>query len=249
MNEVNDYFLKHLKELRSRLIISFLTAALFSTAAYFFIQPLSRQLVAPLFRADPKLATLVYTNLTEALFSYIKLSILVGIAAASPVIVYEAWMFVSPGLRRREKRQIFLVVFLASTLFTCGVLFSYFIVLPEMLSFFMGFARQNLRPLPRFGLYLTFVARNALAFGLAFEVPFLMAAAAKIGLVDSRYFRKHRLYAYIVMMGLAIMLTAGDIFSALLLTVPLGLLYETGIWIGALLGKKKSPGKELQKID
>ncbi len=224
----NKYFVTHLVELRSRLIVASITIALCTTAAYLFIVPISKLLVAPLFTACPSLATLVYTNLPEAFFSYLKLSILAGIIGGLPMLLYQGWMFVSPGLRQNEKRQALTVVMTASVLFAAGVLFSYLVVLPEMLSFFMSFTRDNLRPMPKFGAYLTFVARTALAFGLAFEVPFLMAAADKTGLVERGYFRKYRLYAYCVILVVGFLLAAGDPFSAVLVAIPLVLLYEVG---------------------
>jgi sec-independent protein translocase protein TatC len=228
MKPLNEYFTNHLGELRQRLIISFGTIFLFCVVAYLFIKPITQLLVTPLFTAYPDLASLIYTNLTEAFFSYLKLAILVGIIASCPMILYQIWMFVSPGLKKNEKRQALLVVLGATFLFVGGVLFSYLVVLPEMLSFFMGFARENLQPMPKFGAYLTFVARNALAFGLAFEVPFLMVAATRSGLVKRGYFRKQRLYAYAALFGLGFLLAAGDPFSAVLVAIPLGILYEFG---------------------
>ncbi len=228
MTLLNEHFVKHLGELRSRLIIIISTIIVFCLVAYLFIQPITKLLVSPLFSAYPELKSLIYTNLTEAFFSYLKLSILVGIIAACPVILYQIWMFVAPGLEDNEKKQALFVVLGATFLFVGGVLFSYLVVLPEMLSFFMGFSRENLQPMPKFGLYLTFVARNALAFGLAFEVPFLMVAATRTGLVKRGYFRKQRLYAYAVIFGVGFLLATGDPFSAVLVAIPLGLLYEFG---------------------
>jgi len=238
MNLLSEYSAHHLKELRSRLIVSVLTVALFSAAAYVFIKPITQALVAPLFTAYPNLAHLVYTNLTEAFFSYVKLSLLAGIIAGFPMLLYQSWMFVAPGLRQGERRQVLIVVLSATFLFVGGVFFSYLVVMPEMLSFFMGFARSNLRPMPKFGAYLTFVARTALAFGLAFEVPFLMVAASKTGLVGKGYFRRHRLYYYLAILVVAFLLAAGDLFSAGLLAIPLGLLYEIGILASNFLGHK-----------
>jgi len=241
MNPLSEYSADHLQELRSRLIISLLTVTLFSVTAYIFIKPITQALVAPLFKAYPELANLVYTNLTEAFFSYVKLSILTGIIFGFPVLLYQIWMFVSPGLREEERRQVLIVVLSATFLFVGGVLFSYLVVLPDMLDFFMGFARSNLRPMPKFGAYLTFVARTALAFGLAFEVPFLMVAASKTGLAAKGYFRKQRLYYYLAILGLAFLLAAGEPFSAGLLAIPLGLLYEIGILASNFMARKEEP--------
>lgn len=218
----------HLHELRHRLIISLLAVIIGSGIAYAFIQPLSEFLMAPLFEACPDLKTLIYTNLTEALFSYMKLALLIGISASLPVLLYQGWQFMAPGLHKSEKVIVRRVVLLASGLFVGGVAFAYWFVMPQMLHFLMGFSRDNLTPMPKFGEYLTFIARTGMAFGLAFEIPFLMAAAAKTGLVNGGHFVKKRPYFYLSLLIFSFLLTAGDPFSAVLLTLPLCVLYEIG---------------------
>ena len=231
MLPLSEHIGSHLHELRQRLIVSMLAVVVGSGIAYAFIQPISEFLIAPLFQACPELKKLIYTNLTEALFSYMKLAILLGISASFPVLVYQAWQFAAPGLHVKEKSTVRLVVFLASSLFVGGVAFAYWFILPQMLGFLMSFSRENLTPMPKFGEYLTFIARTGLAFGLAFEIPFLMAAAAKIGLVDRAHFKKKRLYFYLTLLGLSFLLTAGDPFSAVLLAFPLCGLYEIGVQV------------------
>jgi len=227
--------------MRRRLLVAIATVIIASGAAYLFRVELADLAVAPLFKAYPELATLIYTNLTEALFSYVKLAILTGIIVSFPVICYQCWMFMAPGLHASEKKTAFLVVFFASLLFSGGAVFSFFVVLPKALAFFMSFAGPELEPKPKFGLYLSFVARSCLAFGLSFEIPFLMVAAAKIGWVDRHKFRKQRLYFYLAIIGLSFLLTAGDIISTALLAMPLVILYESGILIMAIF-LRKEPG-------
>jgi len=231
-----DHLGSHLQELRQRVLICLVAVAVSSGVVYAFAEPLGELLMLPLFHASPALKSLVYTNLTEALFSYIKLSILVGIGLSFPVVVYQLWQFVAPGLLESEKRAVRTVVLLASGLFVAGVTFAYGLVLPRLLVFLMGFSRENLTPMPKFGEYLTFVARTGLAFGLAFEIPFLMVAAAKTGLVSKGHFRDQRPYFYLAIFVLALLLTAGDPFSATLLFFPLAGLYEVGTLIARLTG-------------
>lgn len=226
-----EHLSSHLHELRQRLLIAMLAILICSAVAYFFVQPIAEFLIAPLFLACPDLKALVYTNLTEAFFSYITLAILIGVGCSMPVLIYQGWGFVAPGLHENEKATLRGVVFLASGLFVGGVFFAYWLVLPKALVFLMSFARQNLTPMPKFGDYLTFMARTGLAFGLAFEIPFLMIAAAKAGVVTKFYFKKNRLYCYLAIFGLSFLLTAGDPFSAMLLTIPLIGLYEVGVLI------------------
>jgi len=229
------HFSGHLKELRDRLLVCFAVIAVASCVAYYFAEPIADFFMRPLFVAYPSLGHLVYTNLTDAFIGYIKIAILVGLAASFPVCIYQVWMYVAPGLRANEKNVALKVVFFGSTLFVAGVLFAFYVVLPVVLSFFLHFSSAELVPLPRFGGYLTFVARTCLAFGLTFEIPFLMVMAGKTGLVSLQYFSRKRKYFYGVIVALAFLLTAGDLFSAVLLALPLFLLYEAGIVVMRLL--------------
>jgi sec-independent protein translocase protein TatC len=140
-------------------------------------------------------------------------------------------MFAAPGLHAGEKKTVLTVVFWATLLFAAGAGFAFFVVLPRALHFFMGFAGPQLTPLPKLSGYLTFVARTSLAFGLAFEIPFLMVAAAKIGWVTRNYFSTKRKYFYPAILLLSVLLAAGDIMAAILLCLPLFALYESGILI------------------
>lgn len=231
-----DHFAGHLRELRQRIIISFAFLTLSGLVAYIFAGPISEFLMRPLFFSQPVLARLVYTNLTEAFVCYLKISLLVGIVISFPIFLYEAWMFVSPGLHEWEKKTGLLVVFWATLLFAGGVAFAYFIVMPKLLAFFMSFAGPDLEPLPRLDSYLTFVVRTSLAFGLAFEIPFLMVVASRTGLVKNNYFIGRRKYFYPLIVVLAFLLATGDPLSTFLLAVPLFGLYEAGIIIIKIWG-------------
>ena len=234
-----EQFRPHHVELRQRLIRVFASIALCSGIAYFFSETIAQQFMAPLFAASPHLDQLVYTNLPEAFLSYLKLSLLVGLIASFPYTLFQIWMFVAPGLRKEEKKFGITVVFWATLLFGSGALFALFGVLPRMLLYFMSYASDTLEPLPKFGKYLTFVARTVLAFGLSFEIPFLMVMSGKAGFVQAAYFREKRLYFYAAIVVMAFLLTAGDFMATALLAIPLFFLYEAGIFLTALFGKKK----------
>lgn len=229
----------HHNELRKRLIVIFLTIILTTIGAYAFSQDIARLFLAPLLKASPLVSKLVYTNLPEAFLSYIKLSLLVGLVTSFPVVLYQIWMFVAPGLKKNEKKFATVVVFWATLLFSSGAAFAFFAVLPRMLHYFMSYATPNLIPLPRFGDYLTFVARTMLAFGMAFQIPFLMVMVSKAGFIQANYFRKNRLSFYAAIIVLSFLLTAGDFMATAMLSLPLFGLYEAGIFLSALLGRKK----------
>ncbi len=228
----------HLEELRQRLLVSFGAIFIFAALSYIFAEQIARFFMTPLFLASPNLIKLVYTNLTEAFITYLKLSLLLGIIFSIPVLLYELWMFAAPGLHADEKKTVLTVVFWATLLFAAGAGFAFFVVLPRALHFFMGFANPQLTPLPKLSGYLTFVARTSLAFGLAFEIPFLMVAAAKIGWVKRNYFSTKRKYFYPAILLLSVLLAAGDIMAAALLCLPLFALYESGILIIKLFTRK-----------
>ena len=230
----------HLEELRQRLIVSFSVIFLSAVLSYIFAEQIARFFMTPLFLASPALIKLVYTNLTEAFITYLKLALLMGIIFSTPVLLYELWMFAAPGLHENEKKTVITVVFWASLLFGAGAGFAFFIVLPRALHFFMGFANPQLTPLPKLSGYLTFVARTSLAFGLAFEIPFLMVAAAKIGWVKRNYFSAKRKYFYPAILILSLLLGAGDLMAAILLCLPLFALYECGILIIRLFTRKQA---------
>jgi sec-independent protein translocase protein TatC len=238
----------HLEELRQRLIVSFGAIFLFAALSYVFAEQIARFFMTPLFLSSPTLIKLVYTNLTEAFITYLKLSFLLGIIFSIPVLLYELWMFAAPGLHANEKKTVLTVVFWATLLFTAGAGFAFFIVLPRALHFFMGFANTQLTPLPKLSGYLTFVARTSLAFGLAFEIPFLMVAAAKIGWVKRNYFSTKRKYFYPAILLLSFLLAAGDLMAAVLLCLPLFALYEAGILIIKLFTGKPA-NSEAQSSD
>ncbi len=235
-----EHFAPHHQELRKRLSRSFLVIIVTTVIAYLFIDQIAGFCMRPLFLAYPDLGHMVYTKLTEAFISYIKLALLVGIAASFPVLLYQSWMFIAPGLLDHEQRLARQIVLWATLLFVAGSVFAFFIVLPKVLTFFMGYAGDNLQPMPKLGLYLTFVARMVLAFGIAFEIPFLMVMTVKTGLVNHDHFTTKRKYFYLAIVVLSFLLTAGELTATVLLAFPLFGLYEAGIAVGRIFAQKTS---------
>jgi len=241
MIEALEHFRPHQEELRRRLIHSCLAIVLASTIAYLFKDQIAAWCMRPLYLAYPQLGKLVYTRLTEAFISYLTLSLLVGIAVSFPFVLYQIWLFISPGLLDREKRLIRRIVLWATLLFIGGALFAFFIVLPRMLHYFMSYAAPNLLPMLKLGLYLTFTGRMVLTFGIAFEIPFLMVMAMRAGLISEDHFRKKRTYFYIAIVVLAFLLTTGELTATTLLSLPLFALYEAGILAGRVFSRKTAP--------
>ncbi len=244
-----EHYAPHHQELKKRLIRCFIVIALATGICYFFIETIASFCLQPLFLAYPLLERLVYTKLTDAFVSYIKLSFLCGILATFPITLYQIWMFVSPGLLDDEKKLARWIVIWSSFLFLGGGLFSFFIVLPKTLAFFMSYAGPNLEPMPKLGVYLTFIARMVISFGIAFEIPFLMVMVSKTGLIDNNHFKKKRKYFYIAIIIVSFLLTAGDFVATALLAVPLFGLYEAGLLISNFFKKPENDKPDKNDTD
>ncbi|UCH22131.1 MAG: twin-arginine translocase subunit TatC [Deltaproteobacteria bacterium] len=233
-------FTAHLEELRKRLITCFIAVGIGFVASYGFKEKLFQILVQPLLKVMETGDTLIFTGLPEAFFTYLKVAFLAGIMLAAPVIIYEFWMFVAPGLYDREKRLLLPIIFLSTIFFVGGSLFGYFIVFPWGFKFFLGFATEHIRPLPAMKEYLGFSAKLLLAFGLVFELPLVITFLAKLGVVSVEFLKKNRKYALLLFFAGAAILTPPDVVTQIMMALPLMLLYEISILGARIFGKKKT---------
>jgi sec-independent protein translocase protein TatC len=231
-------FTAHLEELRRRLIICAVAVGVGFLISYGFRKQLFDILVAPLAAAMASGDTLIYTNLPEAFFTFLKVALISGLMVASPVIIYQFWMFVAPGLYDREKKLLAPIIFLSSLFFIGGSLFGYFIVFPWGFKFFLGFATETIRPLPSMKEYLSFSSKLLLAFGLVFELPLVLTFMARLGLVTVPFLKKNRKYAILLFFAGAAIITPPDVVTQVMMAVPLMLLYEISILGAKLFGKK-----------
>lgn len=240
MIELFEQFRPHHEELRIRLLRCCKALLLTSIIAYLFKDFIANWCTQPVYTAYPALGKLVYTSLPEAFVSYIKLAVLSGCIVSSPFLLYQIWMFVSPGLLEQEKQTVRRIVCWAGGLFAGGACFSFFILLPRILVYFMSYASPTLVPKLKLGFYLGFVGRMVLAFGIAFEIPFLMVMAVRSGLLPREHFVRKRLWFYAAIVVLAFMLAAGEFVATLLLSLPLFALYEAGILAARIFTKKNN---------
>ena len=241
-------FTAHLEELRKRLIRSFIAVGVGFLAAYGFKEYLFKILVYPLVSVMKEGQTLIYTGLPEAFFTYLKVAFLAGLLLASPVLIYQFWMFVAPGLYRKERRMMVPIVLLSSFFFIGGALFGYFIVFPWGFKFFLGFATESIRPLPSMKEYFGFAAKLLLAFGLVFELPLVLTFLAKLGIVSADFLKKNRKYALLLFFAGAAILTPPDVVTQVMMALPLIVLYEISI-IGAKIFGRKKPAEEDPQVD
>lgn len=229
----------HHEELRRRLLVSAIVVAVCTGLAWLFIEQLAAFSLRPLLE-NTQPGKLVYTRLTDAFISYLKLALLCGITASFPFLLYQVWMFAAPGLLAHEKRMARRIILWSCGLFLAGALFSFFIVLPQILAFFMSYAGEKLQPMLKLNLYLAFAARMVLAFAVSFEIPFLMVMAAAAGLVRRDHFNHKRRFFYITIVVVAFLLAAGDLTATTLLALPLFGLYEVGIMAVRVFVREKA---------
>jgi len=163
---------------------------------------------------------------------------------AAPVILYQFWMFVAPGLYTQERHLLIPIVTLSSLFFVGGALFGYFIVFPLGFKFFLGFANETIRALPSMKEYLSFSSKLLLAFGIVFELPLILTFMAKLGMVTVDLLKKNRKYALLLFFIGAAILTPPDVVTQIMMAIPLMLLYEVSILGARVFGKKKSDEAE-----
>lgn len=240
-NEVGKLpFTGHLEELRKRLIVCFVSVGIGFALSYGFKEQLFQILTRPLIAVMAADDKMIFTGLPEAFFTYLKVAFLSGLMLSTPIILYEFWMFVAPGLYQKEKRLLVPIVFLSTFFFLGGSLFGYFVVFPFGFKFFLGFASETIQPLPSMKEYLSFSAKLLLAFGLVFELPLVITFLSKMGLVTVDFLKKNRKYALLLFFAGAAILTPPDVVTQIMMAVPLMILYEISIIGARIFGKKKS---------
>jgi sec-independent protein translocase protein TatC len=233
-------FTEHLGELRDRLVRSFIAVGVGFAVSYAFKEKLFQILTAPLVTAmeESGNAKMIFTGLPEAFFTYLKVSLLAGIVLATPVLFYQFWMFVSPGLYRTEKKYLLPVVILSIFFFVIGASFGYFIVFPYGFQFFLGFATDTIQAMPSMKEYLSFASKMLLAFGFVFELPLVLTFMARMGLVTVPFLKKNRKYALLLFFVGAALITPPDVITQIMMALPLMVLYEISIIGARIFGRK-----------
>lgn len=221
----------HLEELRSRVIRMLLAAGVGLLVCYGLAEEIVAALLAPLTHLDG--ANIIGTGVTDAFFTKLKVAFVAGLFVAGPVIFYQAWAFVAPGLYETEKRLALPFSIVASLFFVAGAVFCYLVVFPIAFRFFLAeFGTLGISPEIRVSEYLTFTSRMLLAFGVTFELPVVTFFLARIGVVTHRLMLAWFRYAVVAIFVLAAVLTPGpDVASQLLMAGPLLLLYGMSIGV------------------
>lgn len=232
-------FTEHLNELRVRLMRCLVAAFIGFLACYGFAEQLFLILMEPLIvQLQPTGGSLIYTGLPEAFFTHLKVAALAGLFLASPYIFYQIWMFIAPGLYEGERKYMIPIALCSALCFVTGALFGYFVVFPFGFQFFLGYATDFIQPMPSVKEYFSFSTSMLFAFGLIFELPLFMLFLSALGIVTYKTLRKYRKFAILGNFIVAAVLTPPDVVSQILMAGPMCLLYEVGIWVSYLFGKK-----------
>jgi sec-independent protein translocase protein TatC len=224
-------FVSHLVELRDRLVKALIAVGIVFGVLCLYPGPgaMYDLLAAPLVATLPKGATLIATNVISPFIVPLKITLLAAFMIALPVVLYQTWAFVAPGLYSHEKRLVLPLVVSSTLLFFAGVAFCYFFVFGKVFSFIQSFAPKSITAAPDIEAYLGFVLTMFVAFGAAFEVPIVVVVLARLGIVSVEKMREFRGYFIVVAFIVAAVITPPDIVSQLALAIPMCILYEVGL--------------------
>ena len=239
-------FVSHLVELRDRLIRAAIAVGVCALALFLYPGPgaLYDLLAAPLVAHLPAGGTLIATNVISPFLVPMKITLMAAFLLALPVVLYQAWAFVAPGLYLHEKKLVLPLVVSSTILFFLGVAFCYFFVFGKVFTFIQSFAPKSVSAMPDIEAYLSFVLTMFIAFGAAFEVPIVVIVLARMGLVSIEKLKGFRSYFIVLAFIVAAIITPPDIVSQLALAIPMCLLYEIGIWAAQIFIKHTKAPEE-----
>jgi len=236
----------HLEELRRKLIIAGVSWLVAFLACYTFAEPLFDVIASPVRSALPEGTSLVFITATEPFFTYLKIGALAGLLVSMPVIFWQIWSFVAPGLYQHEKRYIVPFVLASTLCFATGAFFGYQYVFPMAFKVLIEFGTGSgdLNAMLSMGSYLSLSSKLLLAFGLVFELPVVIFFLARMGIVDHKMLARNRKFALLAAFLTGAMLTPPDVFSQTALAVPFIVLYEIGIIVARIFGKRREATDE-----
>jgi len=220
----------HIAELRKRLIIIVSIVIAGTIGSYIYIETLIDLLLDPVRKLD-----FIYLTPPELFLSYLKISLVAGIIITSPLIFWNIWVFLVPGLKEKEKRYLGLALFMGFFLFLLGGFFAYRVIIPITIDFFVKLSTPVIQPKFSFGNYTGFISSILLSFGIVFELPILVALLTKFNLISASTLRKYRKYLIVVIFIVASFLSPPDLISQLLLAAPLLVLFEISVLIAEWL--------------
>jgi sec-independent protein translocase protein TatC len=232
--------MSHLLELRSRILKAVVAVAVVFLCLMPFMNSVFELVSKPLREALPEGSQMIVTDVAAPFVTPLKTVFFVALFIAMPVVLYQAWQFVAPGLYKREKRFAIPLLISSIVLFYAGIAFAYFIVFRVMFAFFVSVTPGGVEMTPDISAYLSFVLGIFLAFGVAFEVPIATVLLISTGLVSADSLKKARPYVFLGAFIVGMLLTPPDVFSQTLLALPMYALYESGIFLARFLLREKA---------
>ncbi len=234
-------FFEHLQELRRRLVRALIAVAVGTSIVGWWSERLFRWVMLPVLRSLPESQQqLHYTNYIEPFFVYLKVALYGGLFLAAPFVLWQLWLFLAPGLYKRERRVVVPFLFFGTLLFYAGASFCYLLVMPAAFPALAAIAGPDMKPILTMTEQLSLVLSMLLGFGIVFEVPVVIAFLSMIGLVSAEFLAKYRRHAIVLNTVLAAIITpTGDPFNLALMAIPMILFYEIGILLARILGKKR----------
>lgn len=249
--EVQLTFMDHLRELRKRLTHALYGVALGMLAIGVFVERIFHLLMDPVLASLPEgQRTLQYTSYVEPLMVYLKVALYGGLFLAVPWVLFQVWLFIAPGLYKREKKVLVPFLAFGTTLFYGGAAFCYFLVMPAAFPAMAAIASDAaLRPMLTMSETLSLALAMLLGFGVVFELPVVLAFLSMIGLVSADTLAKHRRIAIIVNVAVAALITpTGDPLNLAMMAIPMVVFYEIGVIAARILGKKAGAADALAKV-
>lgn len=234
----------HLIELRSRILRALLAVFIVFLCLAYFAQDIYHFVAQPLLASMPENTSMIATDVASPFFAPFKLTLVVSFFIAIPAVLYQVWAFVAPGLYRNEKKLIAPLLVSSTLLFYAGMAFAYFVVFPIAFAFFNSVAPEGVTVSTDISSYLNFVLKLFFAFGIAFEIPIAIILMCWTGMTTAENLRKKRPYVFVGAFVVGMLLTPPDVISQTLLAVPMWLLFELGIIIGAVYSKPKASDED-----
>lgn len=242
-------FLEHLEELRKRIFHSVIALVIVVIPCWVFHKQLFDILARPVRKFLPEGTELAYTTLTAPFMLYIKVSFLAALFFAVPYIFFQIWLFIAPGLFRREKKNVFPFVIFTTLFFALGALFGYFIAFPFACSFFLKLG-ADFQPVITVDKYFSLASRVILGIALVFELPTLVFFLSRMGIITPRWMIKNFKYAVLAIFIIAAVITPSpDVINQCIIAFPMLALYGIGILIALIFGKKRKKEKDEEEED
>ncbi|RJR19427.1 MAG: twin-arginine translocase subunit TatC [Nitrospiraceae bacterium] len=251
---------EHLGELRNRILTSLIAVVIAFGVCFYYSENIFSILTSPLhytleFSLDnPYISfipsqkpdiNLVFLAPAEALWMHMKIAFISALIICSPLIFFEVWRFIAPGLLSKEKKYALPFIITTTFLFLIGALFCFIIVLPFAMNFLLNYKTENLQPMISVDKYVDFCLKFIMAFGAIFELPVILVFLTRMGIVTNEFLAKNRKYAVLIAFVVAALLTpTPDAFNQTLMAVPIIILYEAGIWASRIFNRKKKPEGE-----